>query len=114
MFEKRVFRPLSRTLVVETQVHDVTANVRNRKLYQTGSVGVPVDGSIMSSSAIVSAKGYMLKETEGFLAIETPSPILVQIGSTQFKIDNQFVITGSFPQAVLVSKEDVLVNIVQY
>lgn len=114
MFDKRKFRPLSRTLVVETQVHEVTANTRRRLLHQTGSVGIPVEGSSTSLSAVVTSRGYMLGATTGFLCIETPSPILVQIGPTQFKIDHQMTITGSFPQAVLVSREDVMVNIVQY
>lgn len=114
MFDKRKFRPLSRTLVVETQVHEVTANTRTRMMHQTGNVGIPLDGSSFKAAVVVTARGFLLGPTEGFLSIETPSPILVQIDSTQFKVDHQLVLTGTFPQAVLVSAEDVLVNIVQY
>lgn len=114
MFNKTRYRNLERTLVVDTRVREVTLNHNNVVRQQSHAVGVPNDSVYNSTAIIVGPKGYALPATKGFLHIDTGEPIKMQIGATIFDINGQFLLTGTLPEAVLISEVDQRIQVIQY
>lgn len=114
MFKKTRYRSLDRTLVVDSRVREVTQNHNSVIRSQTTAVGVPTDGVYNSTSIIVGPKGYALPATNGFLHIDTAEPIQMQLGATLFEITGQFVLTGTLPEAILISEVEQRIHVIQH
>lgn len=113
MNKKRVFRPLTGTIVIDLKADFVTSKTRDTLRRNTAAVGLPLEGTnYSSSSVIVGSSGYSVPATEHILMIDTPSTIEAAIGGARMSIDRQFLNTGKFPEIVLFAQEDTRVNIV--
>jgi hypothetical protein len=113
MNKKRVFRPLSGTIVLDIKADLVTSTTRNTLRRNTAAVGLPIEApNYAVLSAVVGPEGYSVSATENILMIDTPATIEAAIGGTRMTIDRQFINTGKFPEIVLFAQEPTRVNLV--
>ena len=113
MNKKRVFRPLTGTIVIDLKADFVTSKTRDTLRRNTAAVGLPLEGpNYASSSVIVGPSGYTVPATNHILMIDTPTTIEAAIGSARMSIDRQFLNTGKFPEIVLFAQEETRVNLV--
>ena len=114
MFKRQTYRSLERTLVVDTRVREVSQEHNSVIRSQTHAVGIPTDQTHQSISIVVGPKGYALPATKGFLHIDTGNPLKMQIANVFSEIQGQFLVTGSFPEVVLISEIEQRVQVIQY
>ncbi|WOL24371.1 hypothetical protein fHeYen902_025c [Yersinia phage fHe-Yen9-02] len=114
MYTREKYRTLSRTMVVDTRVREVTAMQNNVIRRQSQSVGISEQAITQSTTVVVGPKGVSLPATLGLLYVDTAEPIIMQIGGAQMIIEGQFVLTGKLDPVVLVSDVEQRVNVFQY
>lgn len=114
MYDRKRYRPLDRTLVVDARVRSVLGQQNSITCKNTTAVGVGVDDVYTEQRFVVGPKGVELRPTQGLLYIDTAEPIIMQLGTTSITIDGQFILTGKQPACVLVSDVPQTVNVIQY
>ena len=114
MYDRKKYRPLDRTLVVDARVRSVLGQQNSIMFNQSHAVGIPQSAAYMEQRVVVGPEGFELRPTEGLLYIDTAEPIFLQIGTSVMTVDGQFILTGKLPACVLVSDEKQTVNVIQY
>lgn len=114
MYNRKRYRPLDRTLVVDARVRSVLGQQNSITTSNSTAVGVPQDAAYMEQRVVVGPKGYELPPTQGLLFITTAEPIIMQLGTTAITINGQFILSGEQPACVLVSDVPQTVNVIQY